>query len=146
MEEAEPTPGLIESILEAEAVVVCPSNPIVSIGPILSVKGVREALLRSEAKKIAISPIVAGRPIKGPADKLMRGLGLEVSAYSVAKLYSDFLDVFIIDQADIDEKDRIERLGIKVISTNTIMRDLKDKVNLAKVVIEQVRGSRNQIL
>ncbi|MCD6529486.1 2-phospho-L-lactate transferase [Candidatus Bathyarchaeota archaeon] len=146
IEEAEPTPGLIESILEAEAVVVCPSNPIVSIGPILSVKGVREALLRSEAKKIAISPIVAGRPIKGPADKLMQGLGLEVSAYSVAKLYSDFLDVFIIDQADIDEKDRIERLGIKAISTNTIMRDLKDKVNLAKVVIEQVRGSRNQIL
>ena len=139
IEKAEPTPGLVDSILEAEAVVVCPSNPIVSIGPILSVKGVREAILRSEAKKIAISPIVAGHPIKGPADKLMRGLGLEVSAYSVARLYSDFLDVFIIDHADVSEKERIESLGIEVVSTNTIMKEIEDKVNLARIVVEQIR-------
>lgn len=137
VDEAKPAPGVIESILEADAVIICPSNPIVSIGTILSVSGVKEALTRSKARKIAISPIVAGHPIKGPADKLMEGLGLEVSAYSVAKIYSDFLDVFIIDEFDAHEKDRIEGLGIKVISTNTIMKSLEDKVNLARVVIEQ---------
>lgn len=138
IDEAKPAPGVIESILDSDAVIVCPSNPIVSVGTILSVKGVREALIRCKGKKIAVSPIVAGHPIKGPADKLMKGLGLEVSAYSVAKLYSDFLDVFIIDELDAHEGERIEELGIKVISTNTIMKSLEDKIRLARVAIEQI--------
>lgn len=135
-ESTSPAEGVIESILESELVIVCPSNPIVSIGTILSVRGVREALRKSRARKIAISPIVSGAPIKGPADKLMSGLGLEVSAFSVAYLYRDFLDVFVLDQLDIREKDRIEGLGIKVILTNTIMRTLEDKISLAKTVLE----------
>jgi LPPG:FO 2-phospho-L-lactate transferase len=85
---------------------------------------------------VAISPIIAGAPIKGPADKLLKGLGLEVSAYSVAKLYADFLDAFILDAADSTGKEKIEKLGIKVEVTNTIMRSLEDKVQLAKTVLE----------
>jgi LPPG:FO 2-phospho-L-lactate transferase len=108
----------------------------VSIGTILAVNGVREALRQTKARKVAVSPIVAGAPLKGPADKLLKGLGLEVSAYSVAKLYSDFLDTFVLDVADSGEKSRIEKLGVEVKVTNTIMRTLEDKVNLAKVVLE----------
>ena len=133
---AKPAAGVIDSVVNAELVIVCPSNPIVSIGTILAVKGVRDALRQTNAKKIAISPIIAGAPIKGPADKLLRGLGLEVSAYSVAKLYADFLDTFILDTADSAEKDRIEKLGIEVKVTNTIMRTLEDKIRLAKTVLE----------
>ena len=83
---AKPAPKVLDSILNSEMVVVCPSNPIVSIGTILSVNGVRDALKKTSAKVVGVSPIVAGAPIKGPADKLLRGLGLEVSAFSVAKL------------------------------------------------------------
>ena len=133
---AKPAAGVIDSVVNAEIVIVCPSNPIVSIGTILAVKGVRDALRQTNAKKIAISPIIAGAPIKGPADKLLRGLGLEVSAYSVAKLYSDFLDTFILDAADFAEKDKIEKLGIEVKVTNTIMKTLEDKIQLAKTVLE----------
>jgi len=133
---AKPAAGVIDSVVNAEIVIVCPSNPIVSIGTILAVKGVRDALRQTNAKKVAISPIIAGAPIKGPADKLLRGLGLEVSAYSVAKLYSDFLDTFILDAADFAEKDKIEKLGIEVKVTNTIMKTLEDKIQLAKTVLE----------
>jgi LPPG:FO 2-phospho-L-lactate transferase len=133
---AKPAAGVIDAVMNAELVIVCPSNPVVSIGTILAVKGVRDALKQTDAKKVAISPIVAGAPIKGPADKLLRGLGLEVSAYSVAKLYADFLDTFILDTADSAEKEKIEKLGIEVKVANTIMRTLEDKVRLAEVVLE----------
>ena len=136
-ESAKAAPGVIDSILESELVIVCPSNPIVSIGTILSVKGVRDALRRSEARKIAVSPIVAGAPIRGPADKLMKGLGLEVSAYSVACLYKDFLDVFVLDVADEMEKMKVEDLGIQVVTANTVMKTLRDRVELAKVVVKE---------
>jgi len=139
VEDAKPAPGVIHSILNAEGVIVCPSNPIVSIGTILSVKGIREALRQTTARKVAITPIISGAPIKGPADKLMKGLGLEVSAYSVASLYRDFLDVFILDAADLMEKARIEKLGLRVRVTNTIMKSLEDKIRLASVVLEEIR-------
>jgi LPPG:FO 2-phospho-L-lactate transferase len=134
-DKAEPTLGIIDSLLKANAIIICPSNPIVSIGTILSVKGIRETLNKAKAKKIGISPIVGGAPLKGPADKLMSGLGIEVSAYGVACLYKDFLDVFIIDELDKAEAQKIESLGIQVKITNTIMKDLSDKIRLAKTVI-----------
>jgi LPPG:FO 2-phospho-L-lactate transferase len=133
---AQPAPGVVESILASELVIVCPSNPIVSIGTILSVKGIRDALKETKGNIFAISPIVGGHPIKGPADKLMSGLGLEVSAFAVAKLYMDFLDVFIIDQVDQADKQRIEALGLKVMVTNTIMKTLDDKTRLAKMALK----------
>jgi len=126
----------VDSIMNAEIIVVCPSNPIVSIGSILSVEGIRDALRKTNAKIVAISPIVDGAPIKGPADKLMQALGLEVSAFSVAKLYADFVDTFVIDTQDVDEKQRIEKLGINITVTNTLMKSLEDKVRLAKSVLE----------
>jgi len=133
---AKPAAGVLDAIKNAELIVVCPSNPVVSIGTILLVKGVREALKQTNARIVAISPIIAGAPVKGPADKLLRGLGLEVSAFSVAKLYADFLDTFIIDTADASEKNRIRQIGMKVKVTNTIMKSLADKVRLAKTVLE----------
>ena len=133
---AKPSPGVLESILDAELIVICPSNPIVSIGTILAVEGVRDALRRTSARVIAVSPIVAGFPIKGPADKILRGLGLEVSAFGVAQLYADFLDTFIIDSKDSAAKSKIEQLGVNVKVTNTIMKSLDDKVSLARVVLE----------
>ena len=133
---AKASPGVLDSILEAEIVVVCPSNPVVSIGTILSVEGVRDALKRTNARVVGVSPIVAGLPIKGPADKMLRSLGLEVSSFGVAKFYSDFLDTFVIDSKDVDEKSRIENLGVKVKVTNTVMKSLDDKVALARSVLE----------
>jgi LPPG:FO 2-phospho-L-lactate transferase len=136
VESSQPAPGVIESIEDASRVILCPSNPIVSIGPILAVRGIREALRTTTARVVAISPIVGGATVKGPADKLMRGLGLEVSAYSVAFLYRDFLDVFIFDEVDKKEKDRIEGLGVKAVTGHTVMCSLQDKAELAKLALE----------
>jgi LPPG:FO 2-phospho-L-lactate transferase len=134
-EKARPAPGVLEAIESADLLIICPSNPIVSIGTILSVKGIRHALKQATGRKVGVSPIIGGVPVKGPADKLMRGLGLEVSAFSVAELYADFLDTFIIDTADALEKTKIEELGMKVKVTNTLMKKLEDKINLAKIVL-----------
>ena len=133
---AKPSPGVLDAILDAEVVIVCPSNPVVSIGTILAVDGVRETLKRTNARVVGVSPIVAGLPLKGPADKMLRSLGVEVSAFGVAKFYSDFLDAFVIDVKDAGLRDSIEKLGIKVKVTNTIMKSLEDKVALAKAVLE----------
>jgi LPPG:FO 2-phospho-L-lactate transferase len=132
---AKPARGVLEAIRTSSLIVVCPSNPIVSIGTILSVNGVRDALKDSKARKVAVSPLIAGAPIKGPADKLLRGLGLDVSAYSVAKLYSDFLDTFVLDVADASEKGRIEALGLEVKVAHTLMKNLDCKVKLARAVL-----------
>jgi LPPG:FO 2-phospho-L-lactate transferase len=138
-EKAYPAPRVIDSILNCKALIICPSNPIVSIGTILSIPGITDALKKTKAKVIAISPIVAGAPIKGPADKLMKGLGIEVSAYGVAVLYKEFLDAFIIDNEDEKDKHKIQPLGLHVISTNTIMRRLEDKIHLAEVVLNLIK-------
>ncbi|MBS7631469.1 2-phospho-L-lactate transferase [Candidatus Bathyarchaeota archaeon] len=138
-EEAKPSQGVLESIESSDGIIVCPSNPIVSIGTILSVGGIREALQEASARIVGISPIVGGRPVKGPADKLMEGLGLEVSAHAVADLYKDFLDAFIIDNADSGECGRIEGLGIDVIATNTVMRSMLDKISLAEAALKALR-------
>jgi LPPG:FO 2-phospho-L-lactate transferase len=133
---AKSSPGVIEALRSSEKIVICPSNPIVSIGTILAVQGIREALKNTKAKIVGVSPIVAGAAIKGPADKMLASLGLEVSAYSVAKLYSDFLDTFVIDVKDSDQAERIRQLGIEVKVTNIIMKSLDDKISLAKTVLE----------
>ena len=136
-ESVKPAPKVIDAILNSDLIIICPSNPIVSIGTILSISGIRDALRKTKARIVGISPIVGGAPIKGPADKILRGLGFEVSAFGVANLYSDFLDTFVIDNLDAEAKRRIENLGIRVKITNTIMRSLEDKVKLAKVVLEK---------
>ncbi|MCL7384832.1 MAG: 2-phospho-L-lactate transferase [Thaumarchaeota archaeon] len=135
-ENAKPAPGVIESIMEAEIVIICPSNPLVSIGTILAVKGVRQALRNTKAKKVAVSPIIGGTVVKGPADKMMRHLGIEVSALGVAKLYADFLDIFVMDEVDAALMHDVERLGIKAVTTNTLMKTKDDRVRLAKFVLD----------
>jgi len=137
--EAKPAPGVIEAIMQAEGVVLAPSNPIASIGPILAVPGVRGALVQTKARVAAISPIVGGAVIKGPADKMLSGMGMEVSAWQVGWLYEDFLDCLVIDQADAALERRIAGLGLDVVVTDTIMRDAERKAALARTVVEAIR-------
>lgn len=134
--EASPAPGVIEAISSASAVLLTPSNPLVSILPVLSVPGVRDALRETPAKVVAVSPIVGGRTIKGPADRMLRDQGLAASATTVAELYRDFLDVLVIDQADEALKDEIEALGVQAVVTDTIMTSMKKKTALARVALE----------
>ena len=100
IEAARPAPGVVEAIVGADVVLIAPSNPVVSIGPILAVPGIRDALLAARAPIVAISPIIGGAPVKGPADRLLRGLGHEVSARGVAALYGDLLDGYVLDTRD----------------------------------------------
>jgi LPPG:FO 2-phospho-L-lactate transferase len=134
-ENAKPAMGVIEAIENAQQVVICPSNPVVSIGTILSVKSIKDSLKQTSARKIGVSPIIGGKPVKGPADKLLKGIGREVSAFSVAELYADFLDVFVIDTADAEEKQKIEKLGVEVKVADTVMKRSEDKVQLARTVL-----------
>ncbi len=135
-DKAQPAEGVLDAIENAERIVVCPSNPIVSISTILSIKPIRQALRQAKVKRVAVSPIIAGLPVKGPADKLLRGLGHEVSAFGVAELYADFLGTFIIDVVDACEKKRIEKLGVKVKLAKTMMRNINDRIRLAKAVLK----------
>ncbi|MGC8998150.1 MAG: 2-phospho-L-lactate transferase [Candidatus Bathyarchaeia archaeon] len=134
-EKAKPSPGVIQAIEEAERIVICPSNPILSIAPILAIKAIKMALENAKAPIVGISPIVGGKALKGPADRVMASMGYEPSAYGVAKFYGKILKHFIIDEADKEQKSRIEELGIKVTVTNTIMKSLEDSIRLAKVVM-----------
>src|SRR5579871_5586616 len=134
--EAKPAPGVLDALKDAEAILIAPSNPIVSIGSILAVPGVHDILHEASGMVVAVSPIVSGSPIKGPADKLMRGLGMDVSAVGVARCYRDFLDVMVIDQQDAHLVGAIEDLGIPAVATDTIMRDAESKAALARVVLE----------
>jgi LPPG:FO 2-phospho-L-lactate transferase len=134
--EAKPAPGVLDAIKQADAILIAPSNPIVSVGTILAVPGIHDALHEASGMVIAISPIVGGAPIKGPADKIMRGLGLEVSAVGVTRCYRDFLDVMIIDEQDAQLTREIEDLGIPVVVTDTIMRDDATKAALARTALQ----------
>ncbi len=136
--ESRPAPGILDAIKDAEAILLAPSNPIVSIGSILSIPGIHDALHEASGTVAAISPIVGGAPIKGPADKLMSGLKMEVSPVGVARCYRDFLDVMVIDQQDEQLLDSIEDLGIPAIAIDTIMRDPSSKKALAAKVLDVV--------
>jgi LPPG:FO 2-phospho-L-lactate transferase len=132
---AQPAPGVLDALKQASAILIAPSNPIVSIGSILAVPGIHDTLHEAQGMVVAVSPIVGGAPIKGPADKLMRGLHMDVSALGVARSYRDFLDVMIIDEQDAHLTEAIEDLGIPTVVTNTIMSDTAAKVALAREVL-----------
>lgn len=125
----EPAPGLIESIEDADMVIIGPSNPVTSVGPILSVDGVRNAL--KKAYVTAVSPIIGHAPVSGPAGKFMQALGHEVSSLGVATMYQDFLDKLYIHHEDQDQQVKIERLISEVVVTNTNMKNIEDKMMLA---------------
>jgi LPPG:FO 2-phospho-L-lactate transferase len=126
--------GVARAIAEAEAIVLCPSNPVVSIGPILAVPGMRELLANSSAPKVAVSPIVGGQAIKGPADRMLRSLGHEVSAVGVARLYAGIVDGMVIDRIDEGGEEHISALGMRVFATDTVMRDEAGRECLAREV------------
>ena len=139
IEDARVPEGVREAIGAADAIVLCPSNPVVSIGPILAVPGMREALVSSSAPKVALSPLVGGRALKGPADEMMRTLGHEVSALGVARMYEDLATGFVIDRADADEGPAIEALGMRVLATDAVMRGDEDRGRLAREVLDLCR-------
>lgn len=134
IESAAPAPGVLSAIREARGIIICPSNPIISIGPILALGGVRDAIRESGARKIAISPLIGDAPLKGPADRLMKGLGLEVTSVQVAELYRDFLDVMVIDSRDAHEADDIKSLGIEPLVTDILMPVPERAAALARAV------------
>ena len=135
IETSRPAAGVLNAIVEADAVIVCPSNPFISIGPILAVPGIRESLTRTRATVVAVAPIIGGRALKGPAADMLRDLGHEVSARGVAAMYQDFLDIFILDETDSELALEIRSLGLQVFSTNTVMNTIANKEELAQYVL-----------
>lgn len=133
--EARPSAAALTAIAEAELIVLCPSNPIVSIGPILAISGYGEALQATAAPIVAVSPIIGGKALKGPADKMLATLGHDVSAAGVATLYGDLLDGFVIDEHDRALAAGIEASGPRVLVTQTIMGDADDRRRFADEVI-----------
>jgi LPPG:FO 2-phospho-L-lactate transferase len=132
---ARPLPAALGAIRSSEAVIIAPSNPFVSIGPILALRGMREAMRRARPRVAAISPIVGGKAIKGPAAKMLRALGHQASALGVARLYRDVCAVFVIDNADRRVAAAVEKLGMHAIVTDTIMADETRAARLADVVL-----------
>ena len=129
-------PAVLRAIGKSGAVILAPSNPFVSLGPILKLTGVRAALRRVKPRVAAISPIVAGKTIKGPADKMLRGLGMEASPLGVARLYRDIAGLFVLDNADRRYLESIERLGMRALATDTIMATPERAAALAEVVLQ----------
>ena len=130
--EAEPAPGVAEAIASAQAVLIAPSNPVTSIGPILAVPGIREALQSTRAKVVAVSPIIGDAAVSGPAANLMNARGLQVSIAGVAKAYEDFLDILIADDSDAAAAQFISSDRLQVHCTNILMRSNEDKARIAR--------------
>ena len=139
-ESAGPSPGLTKALDGAELIVYCPSNPFLSLGPILAVLGVQDRLERSSALRVAVSPIVGGAAVKGPAGKIMVELGQEVSSVGIAKQYRAFCDVLVIDNQDAALAPQIADLGVKPVVTSIIMETEADKVALAESVVAMGTG------
>lgn len=135
IETARPAAGVREAIREAGLIVICPSNPFISIGPILAVPGIRDELKAAKAQVVAVTPIIEGRALKGPAADMLRDLGYETSARAVAEMYRDFCDVFVLDARDAELRPQVEALGLRVAVTDTVMTTLADKQRLARDVL-----------
>lgn len=144
VEEARPQRRIMTALSAPglEAVVLCPSNPFLSLDPILRLPGMAWALRSAAAPKIAVSPIIGGRALKGPAAKIMAELGQEPSAYAVAEHYADLLDAFMLDAEDANLRDPVAALGLHVAVANTVMSDLADKTALARMVLDLARRLR----
>jgi LPPG:FO 2-phospho-L-lactate transferase len=138
--DAEPAPGVLEAIRSASVVLLAPSNPVTSIGPILAVPGIRDALCQTDAAVAAVSPIVAGAAVSGPAGILMQSQGLPVSIAGIAQAYEDFLDLLVVDNKDSRAAEEVRRNGLRVHCTETLMRSSADKANLATSVLDAIKN------
>ena len=132
---AAPTPAVLDAISGADAIVVCPSNPVTSVGPILALPGMVEALVAARAKVIAVSPIVGGAAVSGPAGELMRARGLPVSSAGVAAAYIPWIDAMVVDVRDAAQAGELRDLGVEPVVSETLMRDRGDEIALARAVL-----------
>jgi LPPG:FO 2-phospho-L-lactate transferase len=138
IEDATPSPEVLAALAAAGAVIIAPSNPLVSVAPILAVPGIREAIAAARARGVpvaAVSPIIGGRALKGPADRMLASLGFEASALGVARLYADLADVFVLDTVDKALVGSVEKLGLRALVTDTIMGDDASRTRLAAEVL-----------
>lgn len=135
IERARPAAGVLESIRRAAGIILCPSNPLISIGPILAVPGVREALRSRRADVVAVCPLVGGKSLKGPSDRMLAQLGLDASAAGVARMYEDVCGTFAIDPTDAGQRAAIESLSMKVVVCPTVMNTMPDKETLAREIL-----------
>ena len=136
IERARPAPGVLEALERARTIVICPSNPLISIGPIFAVPGVRRALQDRRNDVLAVCPIVGGKSLKGPSDRMLAQLGYEVSALGVARMYRDICGTMLIDPVDSAQRQEIEALGIEVVIHPTVMQNLEDKERLARRILQ----------
>ena len=137
IERARPTVEVLAALDDADLIVLCPSNPFVSIDPILALDGIRERL--RDHRAIAVSPLIGGQAVKGPAAKMFRELGLEPTAVAVARRYADLLDGFVMDRADAGQQADVERMNMRVLVTDVLMRDPADRARLAREALEFAR-------
>jgi LPPG:FO 2-phospho-L-lactate transferase len=135
-ESARPAPGVLQAIQDADLIIICPSNPLISIGPILAVPGIRGALRERKKDVIAVCPIVGGKSLKGPSDKMLAQLDYGSSASSVAKLYADFTGIFVLDLQDKSQQKAIRALGIDVTILPTVMKTRAQKRKLARAILD----------
>jgi LPPG:FO 2-phospho-L-lactate transferase len=138
VDRAAAAPGVLEALEKADTVVVCPSNPVISIGPILAVPGIRDVLRARRDRVVGVSPIIAGAPVKGPADRLMDPLGMEVSCVGVARAYRDFCSALVIDAGDSNRAPEVDALGVHAVVTDTLMRDARVAAALARNALDAV--------
>lgn len=135
---ASPAPGVLEALAAADAIVLCPSNPVISIGPILAVPGIREALVARRDRVVGISPIVGGAPVRGPADRLMGPLGIDVSCVGVARAYAPFCSVLVIDAVDEALATEVEATGVRAVVADTMMHTPEIAAALARRALDAV--------
>ncbi len=135
IELAQPAPGVIEAIEAAEVVVICPSNPIVSIGPVLAVRGIADAVARRRDDAVAVSPIIAGKALKGPADRMLATLGHEVSVVGVARLWAPLAATLVVDEADAELAAKVEAEGMRCVVAPAVMSGPTEAANLARTVL-----------
>ena len=136
--DASAAPGVLDALGSADVLVICPSNPIVSIGPLLAVPSVREAVVPRRERVVAVSPIVAGAALRGPADRLLRELGHEASVVGVARLYAEVAATLVVDQADAGLSAAVEAEGIRCVVAPTVMRGATEAAALARTVLDAV--------
>jgi LPPG:FO 2-phospho-L-lactate transferase len=141
IEKAEPAPGVLDAIMSASIVLLAPSNPVTSIGPILAVPGIVEALKQTGAPVVAVSPIIGNAAVSGPAGILMAAQGLPVSIAGVAQAYSEFLDVLIVDKCDAKAAEDLGKSGLRVCCAKTVMGTADEKIELARQALAQAATS-----
>ncbi len=141
VEDTRPAPGVLEAIAECDALVIAPSNPFVSIAPVLDVPGVRDAIAHTRARRVAISPIVGGEAVKGPAAEMLRALGHEVSALGVARMYAGLIDTFILDAVDASLVPEVQALGMDAIAFDTMMVGEAGRARVAASLVATLSAS-----